>query len=397
MKALLLEGIHREAAAAFLDAGFDISQSRSSPPIEEVVEKMTDTSVLCIRSRTRVGENVLDASKGLLAVGAFCIGTEHIDVELCGKRGVAVFNAPYSNTRSVVELALGEMIMLLRNVFDRSTDLHAGRWGKSAEGSREIRGKRLGIVGYGNIGSQLSVLAESLGMEVVYHDVAEKLSLGNARKVSFEELLRTADVVTLHVDGRPGNRGFFGEREIAAMKHGAVFMNLSRGFVVDAEALAAALTSKKLAGAAIDVFPKEPSSNSEAFKSPLQGMRNCILTPHVGGSTEEAQQNIGRFVAARILDYIQTGSTSASVNLPVIQPGEKKGTHRFTHIHENVPGMMASINELFAKGGVNITGQHLETRGAIGYAIIDVDDDKGPALAGKIAALPGTIRSRMVY
>jgi D-3-phosphoglycerate dehydrogenase len=397
MKALLLEGIHRDAAAAFLDAGLDIAQSRHSPGSEELLNRMADTVVLCIRSRTRIGENVLNASKDLLVVGAFCIGTEHIDLDLCARRGVAVFNAPYSNTRSVVELALGEMIMLLRKVFDRSTGLHAGKWDKSADGSREIRGKRLGIVGYGNIGAQLSVLAEGLGMEVVYYDVTEKLSLGNARKVSFEELLATSDIVTLHVDGRPANSGFFGEAEFTLMKEGAIFMNLSRGPVVDVEALARALASKKLAGAAVDVFPKEPASNSESFRSPLQGLDNVILTPHVGGSTLEAQQNIGRFVASRVLDYLQTGSTSASVNLPVIQPGERKGIHRFAHIHENVPGMMARINELFAKNGVNITGQHLETRGEIGYALIDVADEKGPGLAGKLATLPGTIRSRLVY
>jgi D-3-phosphoglycerate dehydrogenase / 2-oxoglutarate reductase len=397
MKALLLEGIHMDAASAFLAAGFDISQARHSPPVDEMARKGSDAGVLCIRSRTRVTAEVLDACKDLLVVGAFCVGTEQVDTKLCAKRGVAVFNAPYSNTRSVVELALGEMIMLLRGVFDRSTNLHAGRWDKTTDGAREIRGKRLGIVGYGNIGSQLSVLAEGLGMEVVYYDVAEKLSLGNARKVSFQELLSTSDVVTLHVDGRPGNQGFFGEAEIGLMKPGAIFMNLSRGFVVDMGALAVALSARKLAGAALDVFSKEPSSNAEVFRCPLQGLPNVILTPHVGGATEEAQQSIGRFVAARVLDYLQTGSTTASVNLPVIQAGERRSLHRFAHLHENVPGMLAHINDLFAENGVNITGQHLETRGDIGYAIIDVDDEKGPALAGKLAALSGTIRARLVY
>lgn len=397
MKVLLLEGIHRDAAAAFLDAGFDVSQIKHSPSKEILVERVADASVLCIRSRTRIGDDVLGAARDLLAVGAFCIGTEHIDLEQCGRRGVAVFNAPYSNTRSVVELALGEIIMLLRRVFDRNTELHAGHWTKAADGAHEIRGKRLGIVGYGNIGSQLSVLAEALGMEVVYYDVAEKLSLGNARKVSFEELLAFSDVVTLHVDGRSVNQGLFGEREIALMKPGAVLMNLSRGFVVDVDALARALSSGKLSGAALDVYPREPSSNAETFQSPLQGLRNVILTPHVGGSTEEAQQNIGRFVASRILDYLHTGSTSASVNLPVIHLGDRRSAHRFTHIHQNAPGMLARINELFASHGVNITGQHLETRGEIGYAVIDVHDEQGPALAGQLAALPGTICSRLVY
>ena len=397
MKALLLEGIHRDAAAALLDAGFDITQVRHSPALEELTAKVADADVLCIRSRTRINADVLNAAKDLLVIGAYCIGTEHIDLDLCRKHAVAVFNAPYSNTLSVVELAIGEIIMLMRGVVDRSADLHTGKWTKSAEGSREIRGKRLGILGYGNIGSQLSVLAESLGMEVVYHDVAEKLSLGNARKVTLQELLATADVVTLHVDGRAANRGFFGEREISLMKPGAILLNLSRGYVIDLEALAKALSSKKIAGAAVDVFPKEPSSNSERFHSPLQGLGNVILTPHIGGSTEEAQQNIGRFVAARTLEYLQTGSTGACVNLPAINATEKKGLHRFAHIHDNMPGMLAKINDLFAVNSVNITGQHLETRGDIGYAIIDVDDEQGPALASKIAALPGTIRSRLVY
>ena len=397
MKALLLENIHRDAAAAFLDAGLDIAQSRHSPTGDELLSRVADATVLCVRSRTRVSEAILNAAPDLLIIGAFCIGTEHIDLNLCARKGVAVFNAPYSNTRSVVELALGEMIMLLRKVSDRSTALHAGSWHKSSEGCREIRGKRLGIIGYGNIGSQLSVLAEGLGMEVLYYDVSEKLSLGNARKVSFEELLSLSDIVTLHVDGRQANSGFFGEAQFALMKEGAIFMNLSRGSVVDVEALARALTTHRLSGAAVDVFPKEPSSNSESFRSPLQGLENVILTPHVGGSTEEAQQNIGRFVASRVLAYLQNGDTSASVNMPVIQPGGRKGAHRFAHIHENVPGMLAHINDLFARNSVNITGQHLETRGDIGYALIDVADDKGTGLAGKLAALPGTIRSRQVY
>ena len=397
MKAVLLEAIHPDAATALAEAGFEVVQSRSSPPPDELAGLAAGATVLGIRSRTQIDERFLAACPGLLAVGAFCVGTEQVDLGACRRRGVAVFNAPYSNTRSVVELALGEMIMLLRGVFGRSADLHAGKWTKSAEGCREIRGKRLGIVGYGSIGSQLSVLAEALGMEVVYNDVAEKLSLGNAKKVTFEELLSTADVVTLHVDGRPGNQGFFGEREITLMKPGAIFMNLSRGFVVDMQALAHALVTKQLAGAAIDVFPNEPASNAEMFRCAVQGLPNVILTPHIGGSTEEAQQNIGRFVAARLLDYARAGSTSASVNLPVLHPGRRKDTHRFAHLHENVPGMLAKINELFARCGVNIAGQHLETRGDVGYAIVDFEAEDGLALAADVAALPGTILSRLVY
>jgi D-3-phosphoglycerate dehydrogenase / 2-oxoglutarate reductase len=397
MNVLLLEGVHPDAAAAFRGAGCEVAQMKHSPPPGELTHLAAGVSILGIRSRTRIGEDVLAACPNLLAVGAFCVGTEQIDLKACARHGVAAFNAPYSNTRSVVELALGEMIMLLRGVFDRSVNLHQGRWDKSAEGCREIRGKRLGIVGYGSIGSQLSVLAEALGMEVVYYDIAEKLSLGNARKVAFDELLSTADVVTLHVDGRPGNRGLFGPREIDLMKPGAIFMNLSRGFVVDMEALAQALIERKLAGAAIDVFPHEPASNDEVFECALQGVPNVILTPHVGGSTEEAQQNIGRFVAARMLEYAKTGSTTASVNYPVIHAGARRGAHRFAHLHTNVPGMLARINELFAEHGVNIAGQHLETRGEVGYALVDVDDERGLDLVANLSAIPGTLRARLVY
>jgi len=397
MKAVLLEAIHPDAATALAEAGFDVIQTRHSPPPNELAGLAAGAAVLGIRSRTSIDEQLLATCPGLLAVGAFCVGVEQIDLAACRRRGVAVFNAPYSNTRSVVELALGEMIMLLRGVFGRSNDLHAGKWAKSAEGCREIRGKRLGIVGYGSIGSQLSVLAEALGMEVVYYDVAEKLSLGNARKVAFDELLATADVVTLHVDGRPGNQGLFGAREIGLMKPGAVFMNLSRGFVVDMDALADALASKKLAGAAIDVFPHEPAGNGDPFHCALQGLPNVILTPHIGGSTEEAQQNIGRFVAARLLDYVRLGSASASVNLPALHPPRRKDGHRIAHLHDNVPGMLARINDTFGRRGVNITGQHLDTRGDVGYAVVDFESADGPALAADVAALPGTILSRLVY
>ncbi|MCS7061911.1 MAG: phosphoglycerate dehydrogenase, partial [Anaerolineae bacterium] len=391
------EAIHPDAATALAEAGFDVVQTRHSPPFDDLAHVAADAVVLGVRSRTPVDARLLEACPSLLAVGAFCVGTEQIDLTACRRRGVAVFNAPYSNTRSVVELALGEMIMLLRGVFGRSNDLHAGKWTKSADGCREIRGKRLGIVGYGSIGSQLSVLAEALGMDVVYYDIAEKLSLGNAKKVPFEELLATSDVVSLHVDGRPGNRGFFGEREIGMMKPGAVLLNLSRGFVVDLDALARALMSKHLAGVAIDVFLHEPAANGDPFDCPLQGLPNVILTPHIGGSTEEAQQNIGRFVTGRLLDYLRLGSTSASVNLPVVHPPRRKEGHRIAHLHDNVPGMLARLNDTFARRGINITGQHLDTRGDVGYAIVDFESDEAPALAADVAALPGTIFSRLVY
>jgi D-3-phosphoglycerate dehydrogenase len=397
MKVLLLENIHPDAGAAFASAGFRVERVPFSPARKVLAQQLGDVSVLGIRSKTRLTAELLDRAPDMLAVGAFCIGTEHVDLEACSRRGVAVFNAPYSNTRSVVELALCEMIMLLRGVSDRSADLHRGAWGKSSEGYHEIRGKKLGIVGYGNIGSQLSVLAEALGMEVHYHDIAEKLTLGNARKCTLGELLRVADIVSVHVDGREGNRGLFGEREFAAMKDGAVFLNLSRGFVADVDALARTLRSGKLRGAAVDVFPEEPRTNREPFSSPLQGVRNVILTPHIGGSTEEAQEGIGAFVAGRILEYLSTGGTGTSVNLPVLQPSATPQRHRFAHLHENIPGMLAKINDLFARHGMNISGQRLETRGALGYALIDVAADCGPGIVEELRRIPHTVRARLVY
>jgi D-3-phosphoglycerate dehydrogenase len=397
MKALLLENIHPDAGAAFASAGFQVERVPFSPARKVLAQRLGDVAVLGIRSKTRITADLLDRAPELVAVGAFCIGTEHVDLEACNRRGVAVFNAPYSNTRSVVELALGEMIMLQRGVFDRSGDLHRGIWGKTSEGFHEVRGKKLGILGYGNIGSQLSVLAEAMGMEVHYHDIAEKLTLGNARKCTLEELLRVSDIVTVHVDGREGNRGLIGEREFAAMKDGAIFLNLSRGFVVDVDALARNLRRGKVRGAAVDVFPEEPRSNRDPFSSPLQGIPNVILTPHIGGSTEEAQEGIGAFVAARILEYFATGGTGTSVNFPVLQPSAAPQRHRFAHLHENIPGMLAKINDLFARHGVNISGQRLETRGALGYALIDVAAECDPRIGEELRRIPHTIRARLVY
>jgi D-3-phosphoglycerate dehydrogenase len=397
MKVLLLENIHPDAGAAFGAAGFAVEQVAVSPARKVLAQAIEDVEIVGIRSKTRITEDVLSRSPRLLAIGAFCIGTEQIDLEACSARGVAVFNAPYSNTRSVVELALGEMIMLLRGVVDRSAELHQGSWAKTAAGSHEIRGKRLGIIGYGSIGSQLSVLAESLGMQVCYFDIAEKLSLGNARKVSLEELLGGSDVVTVHIDGRDANRGFVGEREFAMMKDGVVFLNLSRGFVVDVNALARNLRKGKVRGAAVDVFPEEPRSNKEPFVSPLQGVHNVILTPHVGGSTEEAQQSIGTFVAGRILKYLESGATSASVNFPVLQPSSARPAHRFSHLHENIPGMLAKINDLFARHGINIAGQHLQTRGRLGYAVIDVANGCDPSIVAELGKIPHTIRARAIF
>jgi D-3-phosphoglycerate dehydrogenase len=358
---------------------------------------MGNVNVLGIRSKTRIGLDILQRAPALAAIGAFCIGTDQIDLSACNARGIPIFNAPYSNTRSVVEMALGEMILLLRGVFENSSRLHKGLWSKSAEGFHEIRGKRLGIIGYGNIGSQLSVLAESVGMEVWYHDVDDKLPMGNARKCTLEGLLRDSDVVTVHVDGRESNRNLIGEEDFQAMKRGVVFLNLSRGFVVDVEALARHIRSGKVKGAAVDVYPDEPESSKAPFSSPLQGLANVILTPHIGGSTEEAQAGIGAFVAERIVGYIAAGSTLSSVNFPVYHPLGRTYGHRFAHIHENIPGMLARINEVFARRDVNITGQHLETRGTIGYAMIDLDGPYPREILSDLETIPHTIRVRLVY
>jgi D-3-phosphoglycerate dehydrogenase len=397
MKVLLLENIHPGAARAFEAAGFEVETVPASPGKKALAQIMGNVNVLGIRSKTRIGIDILQRAPDLAAIGAFCIGTDQIDLSACSARGISVFNAPYSNTRSVVEMALGEMILLLRGVFENSSRLHKGFWSKSAEGFHEIRGKRLGIIGYGNIGSQLSILAESIGMEVWYHDLEEKLPLGNVRKCALEELLHRSDVVTVHVDGRESNRNLIGEEEFQAMKQGVVFLNLSRGFVVDVEALARHIKSGKIKGAAVDVYPEEPESSKAPFSSPLQGLANVILTPHIAGSTEEAQAGIGAFVAERIVGYIAAGSTVSSVNFPVYHPLGRTNGHRFAHIHENIPGMLARINHVFARRDVNITGQHLETRGTIGYAIIDLDGPYHREILSDLEAIPHTIRVRLVY
>ncbi len=394
MKALLLENISGLAASAFSAGGFEVESISSALDEAELKEKIRDVTVLGVRSKTKVSEAVLEAAPNLLAIGAFCIGTDKVNTAAASDRGIAVFNDPHSNSRSVAELALGEIIVLMRRIFAASTDLHQGKWKKTAHGSHEVRGLTLGIVGYGKIGSQLSDLAEAVGMRVIFADVADVLARGNARRVTFDELLQTADVVTLHIDGRAGNRNFFGREEFAAMKDGACFLNLSRGFVVDHEALAEALKSGKLQGASVDVFPHEPE-NSEQFKSPLQGLPNVILTPHIGGSTEEAQQNIGSFVSSRLIDYLRTGSTMLSVNFPQCQLEYTQGAHRLMHLHRNVPGMLLHINEILAKRSINIERQVLDTRGQVGYAIYDINRGFDAELVEELQRIPHTIRVRV--
>ena len=363
-----------------------------------MAKEIHDAVFIGVRSRTQLSDAVLEQAPLLLAIGAFSIGTNNIALKEAMLRGIPVFNAPYSSARSVAELTIAEIVMLLRNVVDKILKMHQGRWEKSSRGSYETRGKKLGIIGYGNIGSQVGHLAEDLGMEVYYYDIADKLSLGNAKPVaSLDELLAIADVVTVHVDGRPENRNLIGREEFAKMKDGAIFLNLSRGYVVDLQALYDALVSGKLAGAGIDVFPQEPRNSSDTFQTPLQGLPNVILTPHIGGSTEEAQENIGRFVAQKLLDYYRTGTTTLSVNFPNVQLPPVQNAHRLIHIHRNIPGVLSELNAVFARNNVNILSQYLRTNEDIGYVITDVDRDYQPSLLEELHRVKATIRVRVLY
>lgn len=395
---LLLESIHPVAVDLLKADGFNVETYPAALTEEELCRKIKNVSVLGIRSKTQVTKKVLEHANRLMAIGAFCIGTNQIDLKEATKRGVAVFNAPFSNTRSVVELAIAEMIMLMRNLIDKSNKMHRGIWDKSAHGSFEIRGKKLGIIGYGNIGTQLSVLAESLGMNVLYYDIEEKLALGNATKCkSLKELLQKADVISLHIDGRDSNTNYIGRNEFDLMKKGVIFINLSRGHVVDIAALKQAIESEKVAGCAIDVFPHEPVSNQEEFISELRGLPNTILTPHIGGSTLEAQENIGHFVPAKFQDYINTGSTSNSVNFPNLTLPTLENAHRLIHIHDNVPGILARINQVLANHNINIVGQYLKTNDLIGYVITDIDKEYNPEVIKELRGIEHTIKFRVLY
>ena len=396
-RALLLESIHDDAAFTLREAGFDVERVVGALDEQELVERLDGVALLGLRSNTQLTAKAVESAPSLLAVGAFCIGTNQIDLAAAGEAGVAVFNAPFSNTRSVVELALSEIIALTRRLTDKSTDMHAGVWDKSAVGSHEVRGRRLGIVGYGNIGSQLSVLAEALGMSVLFYDSADKLALGNARRCgTLEELLAESDVVSLHVDGRPGNSSFFGEEQLARMRPGSIFLNLSRGFVVDHAALRRHIESGHLAGAAVDVFPVEPRTRGEQFVSELRGLRNVILTPHVGGSTEEAQQDIGAFVAGKLREYARAGTSSLSVNLPQVALPRTPGADRLLLLHRNTPGVLAGVNGVLADHGMNIEAQVLGTRGGLGYVVTDVPAPQGRTVAAALQALPETVRLRVL-
>ncbi len=398
LRALLLENLHPLATRILTSAGIEVTKLHGALDEDELIEALDGVQILGIRSKTHVTDRVLANAPDLLTIGAFCIGTNQIDLGVAAHRGVAAFNAPFSNTRSVVELAIGEIIALTRRLTERDKALHAGTWDKSAAGSHEIRGRTLGIVGYGNIGSQLSVVAEALGMTVIFYDTAEKLALGNARRTdSLDELFAAADVVSLHVDGRAGNAGLVNLERFAQMKPGAIFLNLSRGFLVDYHALREAIIAGHIAGAAIDVFPYEPKSQGDAFDSELRGIPNVILTPHIGGSTEEAQENIGQFVASKIRDYLTHGTTGLSVNLPTLslEPSSEHA-HRIAHLHRNTPGVLAIVNQTFAEHGANIEGQLLATHGDLGYVVTDIGSELPDEAIAALEELPDTVRLRVL-
>ena len=399
IRILLLEGVHQSAIDTLNAAGYtNIEYLTHSLGEEDLIEKIADAHFVGIRSRTQLTEKVFEAAKKLVAVGCFCIGTNQVDLQAATRRGVAVFNAPFSNTRSVAELVLAQAILLLRGVPEKSAKAHRGEWIKSAKNSYEIRGKKLGIIGYGNIGTQFSVLAESLGMDVYFYDVVSKLPIGNATQVgTLQELLNISDVVSLHVPETPATKYMFKAEQFAQMKPGSILMNASRGTVVDIAALADALSSGKLLGAAIDVFPVEPKSNDEEFVSPLREFDNCILTPHVGGSTIEAQENIGREVAEKLAMYSDNGTSVSSVNFPEVALPSHPNQHRLLHIHENVPGVMSEINQVFSENSINVCGQYLQTKEDIGYGVIDVDTAYGELALEKLRQVKGTIRCRVLF
>lgn len=397
MTALLLENIHPEAARRLEEAGLQVTAMRGALDEADLVAALPGVTVLGIRSKTQLTDAVLRAAPDLLAIGAFCIGTDQIDLAAASARGIAVFNAPYSNTRSVVELTLAEIIALTRRLTEKDRAMHAGIWDKSASGAHEIRGRTLGIVGYGNIGAQLSVVAEALGLRVVFYDTADKLPLGNARPcVSLDELLEMSDIVSLHVDGRPSNSAFFGEKEFSQMRPGSLFLNLCRGFVIDHEALRTYLTSGHLAGAAVDVFLDEPRAAGEEFTSVLRDLPNVILTPHIGGSTEEAQADIGTFVGGKLTYFLAEGATSLSVNLPHVTLPPAPGSHRLAHLHRNVPGVMAEINSVLAQHKVNVEGQLLATRDEFGYALTDIGIDYPEAVVARLREMEQTLQLRVL-
>jgi D-3-phosphoglycerate dehydrogenase len=398
IKVLLLENVHQSAVQLFSGEGFQVEQVKGALKPAELAQKIQDVHVLGIRSKTQVRGEVLSQAKRLLSLGCFCIGTNQVDLEFANTRGVPVFNAPFSNTRSVAELIICEIIALARQLADRSREVHEGRWKKVSDHCHEIRGKTLGIIGYGHIGSQLGVMAESMGMRVVFFDVMTKLPMGNNRPLTtMDELLTTADFVTLHVPETPQTKNMIRAEHLAKMKQGAYLLNMSRGTVVDLEALAAALKEKKLGGAAVDVYPEEPEGNGEGFQTPLRGLSNVILTPHVGGSTEEAQEAIGREVAASLIKFVNTGTTTGAVNFPQVELQPMPGTHRILNVHRNVPGVLRDINKIVSDLNANIERQFLQTDNQIGYLVMDVSTNVSNEVLHAVSALETNIRTRILF
>ena len=398
IKVLLLEKLDKSAKDLFEKEGYDIETHDGSLSEDNLIDKIKKVSILGIRSKTHISKKVIKSSNRLLSIGAFCIGTNQINLNACAKAGITVFNAPYSNTRSVVEIVIGQIINLLRSVIEKSNDLHDGIWRKDSINSYEIRNKTIGIIGYGNIGSQLSVICESLGMKVIYYDIVDKLSIGNAKKHdSLDSILKESDIVSLHVDGREDNTNLIGEREINLMKEKSILINYSRGNIVNINALKENLLNNKLMGAAIDVFPKEPLNNSEKFESSLRGIQNLILSPHIGGSTKEAQKNIGSYVPDKIIDFINTGNTSSCVNFPDLSLPEQKDSHRLIHIHNNEPGVLLEINKIISSFNINIKGQYLKTNEDIGYVITDIDREYNSDVVNKLKNISQTIKLRVLY
>ncbi len=398
IKVLLLENIHETAHDIIRSAGFQVESISKALPEEELALKLRDVHILGIRSKTQVTDRALQGARRLLTIGCFCIGTNHVDLPAANRRGVPVFNAPFSNTRSVAELIIGEIVMLARRLFDRSSELHQGRWRKVSTGAVEVRGKTVGIVGYGHIGSQVGVLAESLGMRVLFHDISSRLPMGNNTPVaSLPELLQNSDFVTLHVPETPQTRDLIGAEELLMMRKGALLLNASRGSVVSIPALAEALKSGHVGGAAVDVYPEEPEQNDDAFLTPLRGLANVILTPHIGGSTGEAQAAIGREVSATLLKFVNSGATTGAVNFPQAELQPMKNTHRILNVHRNVPGVLRDINRIIADCNANIHSQVLTTDSSVGYLIMDLDQDVSNEVKKTIAALETDIKTRILY
>ncbi|KPW02761.1 MULTISPECIES: phosphoglycerate dehydrogenase [Pseudoalteromonas] len=399
IKILLLEGVHQSAVETLKRNGYsNIDYVKTSLPEDELIERIKDVHFVGLRSRTHINEAVLESAEKLVAIGCFCIGTNQVDLQGARERGIAVFNAPFSNTRSVAELVLGEILLLLRGIPERNALAHRGGWLKSANGSFEARGKTLGIIGYGHIGTQLGIMAENIGMNVEFYDIEDKLTLGNATQVhNLTQLLQRADVISLHVPETPQTKNLIGMAELEVMKQGAILINASRGTVVDIDALAESLRDKKLSGAAIDVFPVEPKSNDEEFVSPLREFDNVILTPHIGGSTQEAQENIGIEVAGKLAKYSDNGSTITAVNFPEVSLPELANRSRLLHVHHNRPGVLTQINQAFAQHGINIAAQYLQTDESIGYVVIDVDTDQSEVALKELSAVEGTIRARILH